>query len=147
MEIRKALEQDIDTLVTLRTRQLDDEEEHPQVNIDSQVHAYFSQHLNHDLIQYLMEEDGKIIATAGIQFLSFPPGFFNPIGTRGYICSVYTDPAYRGNGYATQLLDHLVSEARNHDVTRLFLEASVWGKPVYKKYGFVDAGAMMEMKL
>jgi GNAT superfamily N-acetyltransferase len=58
---------------------------------------------------------------------------------------VYTDPAYRGQGLASALLNRLVVEAKRRSVRKLFLEASTIGKPMYKKYGFIENDAWMEL--
>ena len=42
----------------------------------------------------LLEDDGKIIATAGILFIEFTPGFHCRNGIRGYITDMYTAPEY-----------------------------------------------------
>ena len=65
------------------------------------------------------------------------PGFVNPNGRRAYIMNIYTDPAYRGNGIATKILDMLVNECRERGVHQITLNSSAMGKHVYEAYGFM----------
>ena len=95
----------------------------------------------------MAEEDGRIIATGAIIFMDFPPSFTNKTGKQGYIANMYTDPDFRGRGIASEILERLAKEARERHIHKLILYASKWGRPVYQKYGFRDAGAWMELKL
>lgn len=49
---------------------------------------------------------------------------------------------YRGKGYATELLNHLMEEAQEFftDVPYFYLHAQVSVKPLYEKLGFVAYG-------
>ena len=60
---------------------------------------------------------------------------------------MYTSPGYRGKGIATEILERLIREGKQRKITKYILYASRWGRPVYERYGFRDAGAWMELKL
>lgn len=49
---------------------------------------------------------------------------------------------YRGKGYATELLNHLMEEAQEFftDVPTFYLHAQVSVKPLYEKLGFIAYG-------
>ena len=52
-------------------------------------------------------EDGKIIATGAVIFYVYPPSYSNKTGMSAYITNMFTEPAYRGQGIATKILDML----------------------------------------
>ena len=148
MEYREASIQDIDELVMLRKRQLADEGIKPDIKIDDELAAYFTKHLNDaSLVEWLVEDDGSIIATAAIVFMEFPPTYTNRTGVKGYITNKYTNPLYRGKGIATKMLDKLVLEARTRGVKKIWLGASEMGRPVYEKFGFIETNECMELTL
>lgn len=148
MLYRLATPQDIPTLIELRKRQLIDEGSTPDTMIDNDLTAFFERNFaNNSLVQWVVEEQDKIIATAGVVFYHFPPSYTNPTGIKGYITNVYTNAAYRGQGLASALLDKLVEAAKKRHVPVLLLEASTMGKPVYKKYGFTEMNTWMIYRL
>lgn len=60
---------------------------------------------------------------------------------------MYTKNDYRGKGIATSLLTKLVDEAKNLNITKMWLGASKLGRPVYKKFGFKETDEWMELEL
>lgn len=57
----------------------------------------------------------------------------------------YTNPAYRRRGIAYKILDLLVNEARNRNISCISLEATDMGRPLYEKYGFKKMNSEMEL--
>ena len=62
------------------------------------------------------------------------PGFDG--GGQPYLLSFYTEPAARGRGAATALVEACVAWARAHGYPRVTLHASRFGRRVYEKLGF-----------
>ncbi|MBI2685445.1 MAG: GNAT family N-acetyltransferase [Acidobacteria bacterium] len=58
-------------------------------------------------------------------------------GGIGWIGMVLTDPAYRGKGLATALLEHSLRYLDDR-VETVKLDATAQGEPLYRKLGFVD---------
>lgn len=73
------------------------------------------------------------------------PTFHNPSGYKAYIMNMYTNPAYRRRGIAYKILDLLVNEARNRNISCISLEATDMGRPLYEKYGFKKMNSEMEL--
>lgn len=148
MEYRKAAVEDIPELCRLRKQQLIDEGAEPDINIDDELVRYFSAKMGDDsLVEWLLTEDGSIIATAAIVFIEFPPSYTNRTGIMGYVANMYTSPDYRGRGIATSLLEKLVWEAKSRGVQKVCLIASKYGRPVYRRFGFSETDEWMEMDL
>ena len=148
MLYRLAGEQDIPVLCQIRKQQLIDEGGTPVPGTDEELFRYFTNKFaDGSLVEWVLEEDGQIIATAAIAFMEFPPSYTNRTGLRGYITNMYTAPAYRGRGIAGGMLNRLKDEAVKRSVHSILLHASRLGKPVYQKFGFAEADQWMELKL
>ena len=148
MLYRLATEQDIPVLCKIRKQQLIDEGGTPIPGIDEELLRYFTDKLaDGSLVEWVLEDDGQIIATAAIAFMDFPPSYTNRTGLRGYITNMYTAPACRGKGIASAMLDRLKQEAEKRAVHSILLHASALGKPVYKRFGFVESDQWMELRL
>ena len=148
MNYRIGTKEDIPVMAEIRKQQLIDEGISPDINIDEELLRYFDDKLSDgSLVEWLLEDNDKIVATAAILFLELPPTYTNRSGIRGYITNMYTAPAYRGKGIATSMLEKLIEEARSRCVNKIFLGASSLGKPVYKKFGFMEKDQWMELDL
>ena len=148
MNYRLGTKQDIPILCQLRKQQLIDEGLEASINIDEELNRYFEEKIGDgSLVEWLLEVDGTIIATAAILFIEFPPSFTNQTGMKGYITNMYTAADYRGQGISTTLLSKLVEEAKKRGVHQIFLSASTLGKPVYQKFGFVEADYYMTLEV
>ena len=98
------------------------------------------------LEEWICEDGGRIIATGAIIYYNFPPSYTNRGGLKGYVTNIYTDPDYRGRKIASKILEMLEKRMRERGVYRIWLEASVWGKPVYEKYGFSENCSIMTIE-
>ena len=149
MKLRKADLTDIDQLLRIRKIQLRDEGQRPDTDMDGELRRFFQDKMgNAELVEWVAEdEEGRIIATAAIQFMDFPPAFTNPTGRKGYITNMYTSDEYRGRGLAGQLMQKLENEARDRGVTTLLLHASEMGRKAYIKNGYKETDILMEKTL
>ena len=149
MEYRLATLEDIPEMCRLRTLQLIDEGEDEPVDVTAEMADFFRRKMEEgSFVQYMLEDDdGKIIATAGILYMECTPGFHCRDGVRGYITDMYTAPEYRRRGIATHMLGMLRDDAVSRKVRRIMLGASVYGMPVYRKFGFRDIDDWMYMDL
>ncbi len=148
MEYRKACAADIPLLAELRKKQLADEGIAPDKDIDAELVRFFSEKLaDGTLVQWLVEDAGKVVACAAVVFYDFPPTYTNRTGRKAYVTNMYTAPAHRGRGIGTALLDVLAEEARRAGVAKMWLGASRLGRPVYQKFGFRQTDEWMELDL
>ncbi|MCF0147209.1 MAG: GNAT family N-acetyltransferase [Clostridium sp.] len=148
MIYRRAIKSEISELVELRKKQLIDEGLEPKDNIDFELEEFFESTMEKGLlIQYVAIEDNIIIATGGVCFYNLPPSYSNISGKTAYITNMYTKDEYRGRGIATKLLNLLVDEVKRNGCKVIKLQASIHGKPVYKKFGFKEAEGHMIMRI
>ena len=132
----------------IRKQQLIDEGINPESNIDQELFTFFEKKMSDgSLVEWLLEENEKIVATAAILFMEFPPTFTNPSGVKGYITNMFTHPDYRGKGIASAMLGKLTDEARKRGVKHIWLLSSNPGKPVYGHFGFIQTDKYMELNL
>lgn len=147
---RRATAADLDLLVRTRVEVLRaanglaDPADMPEVETRSR--AYYREALaSGDHVAYLVLDGEELAGAGGISFYRLLPTCHNPTGENGYIMNMYTRPAYRRRGVAYQTLDLLVAAARERGVSRVTLEATRMGRPLYEKYGFVGLGDEMEL--
>lgn len=60
----------------------------------------------------------------------------------GYIWGVYVEPSYRKQGIAKQLTNMAIAHLKAVGCTRVLLNASPGGKPVYERLGFSTSNTM-----
>lgn len=145
MEFRLATLEDLELIIQLRLQLLKDEGQEASSTIEDQLKVFFrNQFASSQYVQWFVEQDNEVMATGAIQFIAFPPSYFNPTGIRGYIANMYTLPDHRNKGIAKKLLQQLEAEAKERNVKHLFLITSDMGKPLYKKYGFTENDIYME---
>lgn len=66
------------------------------------------------------------------------PGPETPTGRYGYVCSMVTEPSWRGRGLATGVLEGLLRWFADRDVRKVDLHASSEGEPIYRRLGFAE---------
>ena len=95
-------------------------------------------------VSWLAFDGDNIVGTSGMSFAEKPPYFTCPSGRIGILSSMYTDPNYRRLGIATQLLDRVVKEAKDHGCGTIYITASDMGVKLYESYGFNHNGNFMQ---
>lgn len=134
---RLATKEDLLDLCEIRKKQLVHEGIEPCVSIDQQLQDFFTKFLdNHQIYEILAFDQGKIIATGAVCFYDYPPTYTNQSGKIAYITNMFTEPHYRKQGIATQILHMLEEEVKRRHVEIMRLGASQLGRPVYEKFGF-----------
>jgi GNAT superfamily N-acetyltransferase len=77
-----------------------------------------------------------ILLVALLTVIEKPANPFFPCGRSGYVLGVFTEPAYRGQGLATQIMAQILAEAKRLALDTVTLSASDMGKGIYEKLGF-----------
>lgn len=92
---------------------------------------------------WLTEDEGKVIAGAGLLLLDWPPHPLDPRSTqRGYLLNVYVEPAYRRRKLASHLIEYALAEARRRKIRVVALHSTEEGRPLYESTGFRQTNEM-----
>lgn len=141
VEYRLATKDDIDDLVKLRMSLLCEvdktytEDEKVQI-IESNTKYMLNSFSDGSFVSWLAVDNSKIIAISGISFYNLPPNKKCPNGKVAYISNMFTHSDYRNQGIASKLFELTVEEAKKRQCTKILLNATDMGKPIYEKYGF-----------
>jgi GNAT superfamily N-acetyltransferase len=94
-------------------------------------------------VGWLTEEDGRVVAGAGLWVMEFPPHYLDEEPRRAYLLNFYVAPEMRGRGLARDLLALAVEEAKARGIAVITLHASRFGKPIYERNGFAMSNEMI----
>jgi len=141
---RRGTLDDVQVLVDLRVRFLNELLNHPENNetrvMRKSLLEYFTEAIpSRDFVAWVAEYGGKIVATSGMVVWQ-KPALYGGVesGKLGYLLNFYTIPEARGKGIATRLLNELIGEAKSMGLRYVHLHASKDGEPIYRKAGFVE---------
>ena len=116
--------------------------------IRARLPRYYADHLNCDFFAYIAADEEKTIGSAFLVLHEMTPNPSFPNGRTGTVLNVYVSPEYRRHGTASQLMELLISDAREMELDYIELKASADGYPLYKKLGFEDSiSSFKPMKL
>lgn len=133
---------DVDLLTELRIAYLKedigklDEEDIKKIRRD--LPDYFRRNLNENIFCYLIRDKEEIVACAFLLVVEKPmsPAFIT--GKTGTVLNVYTDPAHRHKGYAKKIMNKLLSDATEKNLSVVELKSTEDGYHLYKSVGFAD---------
>lgn len=92
--------------------------------------------------------DGNMpVGCATICYIMLMPTYSHPTGKRAHIMNVYTRKTYRRQGVAKRLMEELLKEAKENDITHISLDATEEGRLLYQNLGFKAADEGMEIVL
>lgn len=92
---------------------------------------------------WIATEKDQVVASAGLLLLDWPPHPLDPVsGQRGYLLNVYVEPDHRRKHIASQLIEKVLSEARNRKIRVVALHSTDAGRPLYRSNGFRDTNEM-----
>ena len=145
---RKLRENDLETFVSMRITQLREEGATEDIDLVPALMGYYHRHMaDGTFVSWLAVDGDKIIGTSGMSFVEKPPYFSCPSGKIGLLSSMYTDPDYRRQGIAKELLRRVVEEAQAYGCGTVQITASDMGVLLYTDFGFVKNGNFMQYKL
>lgn len=144
IDYRRAVIADIEVLVDLRVRFLNELHNHPDDNeteiLRRSLFRYFSKAIpSKSFVCWVAECDGRIIGTGGMVVWERPANYGGlQSGMLGYILNMYTIPERRRKGICTRLLNELVVEAESLGLQYLHLNTTKDGMSIYRKAGFSE---------
>ena len=145
---RKLKMDDLPVFISLRIRQLIEEGAREDADLRPALMDYYLRHLaDGTFVSWLALDGEKIVGTSGMSFVEKPPYFSCPTGRIGLLSSMYTEPAYRRQGIARELLSRVVEEARKHGCGAVQITASDMGVRLYTAFGFEKNENFMQYRL
>jgi GNAT superfamily N-acetyltransferase len=144
MSYRRATVNDVQTLIDMRVRFLNELYCHPENDetriLRKSLRQYFSEAISSgSFIAWLAEHGGRIVGTGGMVVWQMPGRYSGlETGRLGYILNMYTIPEARRSGVCTRLLKELIKEAKSLGLRYLHLHASEDGMNIYRKAGFAE---------
>ena len=87
--------------------------------------------------------DEKVVGCATMCYIDMIPTFHRPSGKIAHLMNVYTNSQYRRQGIALHILSILINEAKEKGITKISLDATELGRPLYEKLGFVPSDDYM----
>ena len=142
MDVERASAADTVELVALRVAYLTEDNGALDKSVEDVIKAglqgYFGSHLGRDLHVYVVREGGRIVSCAFLVVVEKPmsPAFMS--GRTGIVLNVYTHPGHRRRGYAKQVMETLLADARELGLSSVELQATDDGYPLYRSIGFFD---------
>lgn len=133
--IRRATAGDIPSIVDLRVAFLRDVREvGDEASLRKVVTEYLSRALpSEQCVVWVAEAESKIVATGAMTV--YERMMWDGVGREGYVLSMYTAPEYRKQGVAGEIVEAMLSFAREENL-RLCLIATDEGRPIYERAGF-----------
>ena len=142
MIVEKANIEDVTLLTELRLAYLKEDYGELSKNdieiISRDLPDYFKKNLNRNIFCYLIREGEEIAACAFLLVVEKPmsPAFIT--GRMGTVLNVYTKPQYRHKGYAKGIMNKILSDAVEKNLSVVELKSTEDGYRLYQSVGFVD---------
>lgn len=107
---------------------------------------YLKDNLVNDVYQGWLAktENGQTIGGGGLIVEAWPASARDqhPQSRRAYILNIYTEPEYRGQGIAHQIMNTIIDWCRTEGFETVSLHASSMGRPIYESLGFEPTNEM-----
>jgi len=148
IEYRKLSEKELDVFIGMRINQLREEGAKEDIDLKPALLDYYTRHMKDGtFVSWVALDGNNIIGTSGMSFVEKPPYFGCPSGKIGLLSSMFTNPNYRRNGIAKELLSRIVNEAKQYGCGTIQITASDMGVKLYTDFGFEHNGNFMQYKL
>lgn len=148
MEYRKLQSSEIDKFVENRIEFVTSIRDIKNVDLfEEKTTQYIKDNINSEnLLIYIATYNNEIIASCVLCIFQTIPLPSNYGGKIGELLNVYTKKEYRGNGHASTLIKLLFDEAKLKGVSKIILEYTDDGYPLYKSLGFKVLDRQMEYR-
>ncbi len=151
LTIRQAGADDMDLLMKWRMEVL----RHVfAVPADNDLHDLYAANLEYyktaipsgEHIAAFAQMENTIVGCGGICLYREMPSPDNPSGQCAYLMNVYTKEEHRGHGVGKAVVEWLVEQAKSRGITKIYLETSEEGRPLYESLGFTDMKDYMKRR-
>lgn len=87
-------------------------------------------------VSYLAHVAGDEAGCGDLCFYREMPSPDNHTGECAYLMNIYVREAFRHHGVATEIVETLLDVCRHRKITKVYLETTDEGRPVYERLGF-----------
>ena len=94
---------------------------------------------------WVIKTDNKIIASGAITIVSFVPVPSDINHKIAYLHSMYTEKEYRNKKCAQKIVNMAIRYCQQNGISRVVLNASDAGRPIYDKIGFMPSPETMRL--
>jgi GNAT superfamily N-acetyltransferase len=148
LEVRRLVPGDVPGLVETRVAQLLEEGARQSVDLRPALSDHYARHLSDgSFVSWVAFAGGRMVATSGVSIVEKPPWYGCPTGRIGLVSGMYTDPAWRRQGIARDLLFRCLQEARGRGCGVVQITASDAGVPLYQSVGFAHNANFLQLSL
>ena len=144
--IRQATVMDVDVIVRHRRSMFEDMGEGTKAQLDAMVKAarpFIAAGLRDGSYRaWLVEVGGHVVAGGGLAITPYQPTPLDPVARRVFILNMYTEPQYRRQGLAVEVLQAILAWCREQGLRAVQLHASEAGRALYEKVGFEHTNEM-----
>ena len=88
----------------------------------------------------------EIVGCGGMCLYHEMPSPDNPNGKCAYLMNIYARPQFRRQGIGDKIVRWLIEQAEQRGITKIYLETSEDGRPLYREIGFTEMPDMMKLK-
>jgi GNAT superfamily N-acetyltransferase len=96
---------------------------------------------------WVVDSPDGIVASGIVSIMPWPPKPGDITGQAGYLCSMYTEPAYRRRGLAQRIVLAAIDLCRRRELGCLLLSASDAGRGIYESIGFRQWDTFMRLHI
>lgn len=148
-KIRQATIRDLDLLMQWRMEVLREvfsiPQEQPAAELEEENRRYYQKELPEGghiaCFAYMGEE---VVGCGGMCLYREMPSPDNPNGKCAYLMNIYVRPKYRRRGIGDAVVRWLIRQAEQLGITKIHLETSEDGRPLYREIGFSDMSGYMK---
>ena len=91
---------------------------------------------------FMAAADGAVLAGVGLWLMDWPPGGLGLAPYRGFVFNVFTERAYRKQGFSRRLMGTLLEACTAQGLNVVGLHASPEARALYTALGFEDSHEM-----
>ena len=149
IHIRQATIQDLDLLMQWRMEVLHEvfaiPPEQAVTELEEENRQYYQRELlrgGHIACFACMGEE--IVGCGGMCLYSEMPSPDNPNGKCAYLMNIYAQPQFRRHGVGDAVVRWLIGQAEQRGISKIYLETSEDGRPLYREIGFSDLSGYMK---
>ena len=151
IQIRQATLQDLDLLMQWRMEVLREVFSIPPAQSVTELEGENRRYYQRELprgghIACFAYRGEEIVGCGGVCLYHEMPSPDNPGGTCAYLMNIYARPRFRRQGIGDKIVRWLIGQAKERGVTKIYLETSEKGRPLYREIGFTEMPDMMKLK-